>query len=221
MKQDYGHGLLAWGCRCRLLRVAYGAEALQMTIEIPLFQALKGVKALGLPPGIPGSGKDFEDFVVKQLYQALRQQGGLHIYPPRHTLRQATYSGVAHQFDIVVREDKLTSIECKFRKRIGIDDLFAFLGKLKDYRQPPCGIFVTTAQNVNDDALCYAIAHHISIVCSSLAPVEYMMQQVRGDTDLARRLVGLQTSLQAENVPRHVLVQWQNEYRRFIAEGYC
>ena len=191
-----------------------------MTLEVVLFQAVAAVKALQLPAGTPRSGTEFEDFMVKQLHQALRQQGALYVYPPRYTLSQATYSGIAHQFDIIVREDQLAAIECKFRKRTGIDDLFAFLGKLVDYREPPRGIFVTTAENVNDDSFCYAIAHRISIVCSSLAPVEYMVHRVKSNTDLARRLGSLHTRLQEENVPKRVLVQWQNEYRRFMDEGY-
>lgn len=192
-----------------------------MVLESVLLQGLKDVTVLELPRGTPSSGKRFEDFMVQQLYQALRQRGGLHVYQPRYTLAQPTHSGVAHQFDIVVRETQLTAIECKFRKRTGIDDLFAFLGKLKDYRDPPRGIFVTAAERVHDDSFCYAIAHRISIVCSSLPPVEYMMQRVKSNTDLARRLASLHVRLQAENVPRHVLIQWQNEYRRFAAEGYC
>ncbi len=114
-------------------------------IEIVLFQALKNVKALELPPGTPSSGKKFEDFMVQQLYQTLQQQGKLRIFPPRYTLREATYSGVAHQIDIVIRQSKLIAIECKFRKGTNIGELFAFVGKLIDYREPPRGIFVTTA----------------------------------------------------------------------------
>jgi len=191
-----------------------------MTVEIVLFQALRDVKALELPPGIPSSGKKFEDFMVRQLYQPLRQQGALCVFPPRYTLRQATCSGLAHQFDIVVRQSELTAIECKFRKRIGIDDLFAFVGKLKDYRTPPRGIFVTTAENVNNNVFCYAIAHRISIVCFSLPPVQYMVQRVKDNTDLARRLASLQTRLRGEPAPNHLLVEWQNTYKRFTVEGY-
>lgn len=191
-----------------------------MTLEVVLFQALREVSALDLPSGVPSSGTKFEDFMVQQLYQFLRSRGGRSVYPPRHTLRQPTHSGVVHQYDIVVRESRLIAIECKFRKRTGIDHLFAFLGKLKDYRDPPRGIFVTTAQTVNDDSYCYAMAHRITLICSCLAPVEYMIHQVRRDTDLARRLRSLQVHLQAPAVPSHVLVQWQNEHRRFLAEGY-
>jgi len=192
-----------------------------MTIEIVLFQALKDVKALELPPGIPGSGKKFEDFMVQQLHQTLQQQGTLHIFPPRYTLREATYSGVAHQFDIVIRQSKLTAIECKFRKRTNIGELFAFVGKLIDYREPPRGIFVTAAENVNNDVFCYAIAHRILVVCSRLPPVQYMIQRVKKDTDLGRRLASLQTRLRGENAPHYLLVEWQNAYRRFTVEGYC
>lgn len=191
-----------------------------MALETLLFQALVHIGDLQLPQGTPSSGTKFEDFMVKQLHQALRQRGGFHVYPPRHTLTQGTYSGVAHQFDIVVREHQLAAIECKFRKRTGIDDLFAFAGKLIDYREPLRGVFVTTAQDVNDDCHCYAIARGIAIVCTSLPPVEYMRQCVKSGTDLARRLGILHTCLQQENVPRRVLVQWHNEYRRFTHEGY-
>jgi hypothetical protein len=191
-----------------------------MTIEIVLFQALKNVEALELPPGIPSSGKRFEDFMVQQLYQMLQQQVALHIFPPRYTLREPTCSGLAHQFDVVIRQSELTAIECKFRKRSGIGELFAFVGKLIDYREPPRGIFVTTADNVNDDVFCYAIAHRISIVCSSLPPVEHMIQRVKKNTDLARRLMSLQTRLRGEYAPNRLLVEWQNAYSRFKEEGY-
>jgi hypothetical protein len=191
-----------------------------MALEIILFQALEDATRLDLPPSVSSSGKKFEDFMFKQLYQAVRQHGASDVYPPRYTLQQSTHSGVVHQFDIVVRELRLTAVECKFRKRIGIDALFAFVGKLIDYREPPHGIFVTIAENLNDDCFCYAMAHRISIVCPSLPPVEYMMQCVKSGTDLARRLAGLLTHRQNVNNPRHVLIQWQNEYRRFVAEGY-
>ena len=190
-----------------------------MALETVLFQALDDVKTLRLRPGIPSSGKKFEDFMFKQLYQAVRQHGASDVYPPRYTLRQATSSGIFHQFDLLVRGDELTAVECKFRKKVGIDALFAFVGKLLDYREPPKGIFVTTAE-LNEDSFCYALAHHISIVCLSLPPVEYMMQYVKSDTDLARRLANLLSHVQHVNVPRHVLIQWQNEYRRFVTEGY-
>ena len=191
-----------------------------MTIETVLFQALKDVKALGLPPGLPSSGKQFEDFMVQQLYQKLQQQGTLRIFPPRYTLREATFSGVAHQFDIVIRQSDLTVIECKFRMRATISELFAFIGKLIDYREGPYGVFVTTAEDVNNDARCYAIAHRIPIICSSLPPVEHMIQRVKKNTDLARRLESLQTRLRSNNAPNHLLVEWQNAYSRFTAEGY-
>ena len=191
-----------------------------MTIEIVLFQALEDVKDLELPPGTPSSGSKFEDFMVQQLYQMLQQQGTLHIFPPRYTLREPTYSGLAHQFDVIIRQSELIAIECKFRKKTGIDSLFAFFGKLKDYREPPRGIFVTTAENVNDNVFYYAIAHCISIVCSSLPPVQYMIQRVKKNTDLARRLASLQTRLRGENAPNRLLVEWQNACGRFMVEGY-
>lgn len=191
-----------------------------MAIEIVLFQALKDVRALELPPGIPSSGKKFEDFMVQQLYQELQQQGTLRIFPPRYTLHEATYSGVAHQFDIVIRQSELIAIECRFRKRTKIDELFAFVGKLIDYRDPPRGIFVTTAENVNDNVFCYAIAHRKSIVCSSLPPVEYMIQRVKKNTELAHCLARLQTRLRGKTAPNHLLVEWQNAYSRFTVEGY-
>jgi len=192
-----------------------------MTIETVLFQALEYVKALELPSGIPSSGKKFEDFMVQQLHQTLRQEGTLQVFPPRYTLREVTYSGVFHQFDIIVRQSQLIAIECKFRKTTNIGELFAFVGKRIDYREPPRGIFVATTENINSDVFYYAIAHRILIVCSSLPPVEYMIQRVKKDTDLARRLAGLQTSLRGDNAPNRLLVEWQNAYRRFTMEGYC
>ena len=191
-----------------------------MTIEIVLFQARKNVEALELPPGISSSGKRFEDFMVQQLYQMLQQQVALHIFPPRHTLREPTYSGLAHQFDVVIRQNELTAIECKFRKKTSISELFAFVGKLIDYRKRPRGVFVTTAEKINNDVFCYAIAHRILIVCSSLPPVQYMIQRVKKNTDLGRRLASLQTRLRGEHAPNRLLVEWQNAYRRFTVEGY-
>jgi len=191
-----------------------------MKLEVILFQALIEVMTLELPPGIPSSGKKFEDYIFQQLYLALRQASGQSVLPPRYTLLEATYSGVAHQFDVVVREEKLVAIECKFRKGTGIDDLFAFLGKLVDYRTSPRGIFLTTAQRICDEVYCYAIAHHISIVSPSLAPVDYMIQRVKSDTDLSRRLLNLREHLQSRSGPKQALIQWQNEHRRFKAEGY-
>ena len=99
-----------------------------MTIKVALFQALKDKALDKLSPGIPSSGNKFEDFMVQQLYHKLQQQGTLRIFPPRYTLHEATHSGLAHQFDIVIRQDKLTTIECKFRGKTGIDNLFAFVG---------------------------------------------------------------------------------------------
>jgi hypothetical protein len=191
-----------------------------MTIEIVLFQALEDIKALELPPGISSSGKKFEDFMVQQLHETLRQQGMVRVFPPRYTLHEPTYSGLAHQFDIVIRETTLTVIECKFRKRTNIAELFAFVGKLRDYRELPRAIFVTTAGNVHDEVFRYAIAHHIPVVCSCLPPVEYMIHRVKKSTDLARRLTRLQIRLRGENAPSHVLIEWQNAYRRFTTEGY-
>ena len=192
-----------------------------MTVESVLFQALKDVKALELPPSIPGSGKKFEDFMVRQLYQNLQQQGAPRIFPPRYTLHEPSYSGLAHQFDIVIRQGELTAIECKFRKKASIADLFAFVGKLLDYRRPPRGIFVTTAEKVNKEVFYYGIAHRISIVCPSLPPVDYMIQRVKEDTDLGRRLARLRTRLRGDSAPNHVFLEWQNGYGRFAMEGYC
>jgi len=191
-----------------------------MKAEGVLFLALSETMSLELPPGVSSSGTKFEDYVFQRLYVALRQTGGPGVFPPRYTLREATHSGVAHQFDIVLREESLTTIECKFRRGTGIDDLFAFLGKLVDYRERPRGIFLTTAQSICNEVFCYAIAHHISVVSPSLAPVDYMMQRVKRDTDLFRRLQTLQLHFHDQSVPKQALIQWQNEYRRFKTEGY-
>jgi hypothetical protein len=191
-----------------------------MAVETVLFQALEEAKSLKLPPGIASSGKKFEDFMFKQLYHAVRQHGAVDVYPPRYTLRQPSFSGVLHQFDIVVQGPEQIAVECKFRKRTGIDTLFAFLGKLIDYRQPPKGIFVTTAEKMNDGLFCYAIAHRISVVCPFLPPVEYMLQCVKSGTDLTHRLGCLAANLKDAQRPKHVLIQWKNEYRRFVSEGY-
>jgi hypothetical protein len=126
-----------------------------------------------------------------------------------------------HPFDIVIRQNELVVIECKFRKGMTISELFAFVGKRMDYRKPPHGIFVTTAEHVNNDILCYAIGHHISIICYRLPPVEYMIQKVKKDTDLAHRLASLQDRLRGNSAPNHLLIEWQNACRRFVADGYC
>jgi len=159
--------------------------------------------------------------MVQQIYQMVQQTGQLRVFPPRYTLREPTRSGAAHQFDIVLRHNQLTTaIECKFRKKTGIDELFGYKGKLTDYKRPPRAIFVTTSEIIPDDVFCYAIAHEISVVCFLLPPVGYMLQQVRLDTDLARRIGNLQTRMKGDNTPGHVLVEWQNAFRRFAAEGY-
>jgi hypothetical protein len=189
-------------------------------IEIVLFQALQDVKNLELPPGISGSGTKFEDYMVQQLYLRLHQQGVFAVFPPRYTLREATYSGIAHQFDVVIRQSELIAVECKFREAARIDELFAFRGKLIDYRKPPRGIFMTTAKHVNDHVFWYAISHHILIVSLFLPPVEYMIYRVKNNTDFARHLASLQARLREENTPQHLLVEWKNDHTRFVQEGY-
>src|SRR5207244_9640744 len=99
-----------------------------------------------------------------------------------------TFSGVYHQFDIWIRDDEHVAVECKFRGKAGIDQVFAFCGKLIDYRKRPQAVFLTTADRVGDEVFCYAIAHRISLISTSLAPVEYMLQQVKQETDMVGRL---------------------------------
>jgi hypothetical protein len=180
------------------------------------------VWTLELPVGIPSSGKQFEDYVVKQLYTSLLQlQGGYRVFPPRHTLREATFSGVHHQFDIVIaQQEALVSVECKFRGGAHIDQLFATEGKLVDYCKRPYGIFVTTAPHINDEIYYYALAHHIQIICSALPPVEYLLHCVKSETDLAYRLANLQSRIKNGIDPRYVLIEWRNAYQRFRDEGY-
>ncbi len=160
--------------------------------------------------------------MVQQLYQNLQRYGMLRIFRPRYTLHEPTRSGVAHQFDIVIRaeNEKLIGIECKFRGKTGIADLFAFVGKLIDYRERPYGVFVTTASHVNDEVFYYAIAHRISIICKMLLPVEYMKQKVKKGTDLAQRIERLQVRLRDDNQPQYLLIEWRNACNRFTAEGY-
>lgn len=167
-----------------------------MTVDIVLFQAIANVQVLQLPPGTPSSGTKFENFMVQQLYQTLRQQRASSIYPPRYTLHEPTCSGVSHQFDLVIRENDLTTVECKFEGRISIAELFAYLGKLVDYRSVPRGIFVTVARDINDEIWHYAIAHRILIVSPLLPPVPYMIKQVKSSSDLSNRLVQLQSRLE-------------------------
>lgn len=193
-----------------------------MSIEVILYQSLQSVRTLDLPVGIPSSGKQFEDYVVKQLYTSLLQlQGGYRVFPPRHTLREATFSGVYHQFDIVIaQQDDLVTIECKFRGGANIDQLFATQGKLVDYCKQPHGIFITTAAHVNDDIYYYALAHHIQLICPLLPPVEHMLWRIKKGTDLEYRLENLQSRIKNGCEPQHILIEWRNAYQRFCAEGY-
>ena len=193
-----------------------------MSIEVVLYQALRAVGSLELPAGVPSSGKLFEDYVVKQLHTSLLQlHGGYRVFPPRHTLREATFSGVYHQFDIVVAlQEELITVECKFRGGAHIDQLFATQGKLVDYCKRPHGIFITTASHVNDGMYYYSLAHHIQLICPSLPPVEYMLWCVNKGTDLEYRLVNLQSRMKNGIESRHVLVEWRNAYQRFQADGY-
>jgi len=43
-----------------------------MSIQAILYQSLQTVDSLNLPSGEAASGKKFEDYVVKQLYQQLQ-----------------------------------------------------------------------------------------------------------------------------------------------------
>ena len=192
-----------------------------MSIAVVLFQSLRDVHTLALPHGISASGKQFEDYIVKQLYEKLVQTGEYRVFPPRHTLRTPTLSGAFHQFDIVVtQQDELFAVECKFRGSAHIDQLFATQGKLIDYRVRPLGFFVTTAQGVNDEMYWYALAHRIQIVCTPLPPVEYMLGCVKKDVSTARRLEQLRIRLNDGTEPKKVLIEWKNEFMRFKDEGY-
>ena len=192
-----------------------------MTIAVVLYRSLRAVHALALPPGISTSGKKFEDFIVKQLYEKLVQTGEYEVFQPRYTLRTPSLSGAFHQFDIVVNQQgKLFAIECKFRGSAHIDQLFATQGKLIDYCQRPRGFFVTSAHGVNDEMHWYALAHRIQLICTSLPPVQYMLSCVKNDTPIARRLEQLQMRLNDGTEPKKVLIEWKNEYMRFNDEGY-
>jgi hypothetical protein len=160
--------------------------------------------------------------MVMQLHRKLQQQAEFRVFPPRHTLREATFSGFFHQFDIVVAEqEELVAVECKFRSSAHIDQLFAAVGKLVDYYKRPRGVFVTTAHDVNDEMYCYALAHQISLISPLLPPVEYMLECVREGADLARRLEIVKDRMREGALPRHVLVEWKNNHMRFQDEGYC
>ena len=193
-----------------------------MCIEVVLYQSLRAVGSLELPPGVSSSGKQFEDYVVKQLYTSLLElQGGYRVFLPRYTLRESTFSGVYHQFDIVVvQQEELVTIECKFRGGAHIDQLFATHGKLVDYCKSPHGIFITTATHVNDEMYYYSLAHQIQLICPSLPPVEYMLCYVHKGTDLEYRLENLKSRMKNGIDPRPLLVEWRNAYRRFQADGY-
>lgn len=192
-----------------------------MSIAVVLYRSLREVHTLALPPGISASGKQFEDYIVKQLYEKLVQTGEYRVFPPRHTLRTPSLSGTFHQFDIVVaQQDELSAVECKFRGSAHIDQLFATQGKLIDYCQRPRGFFVTSAQGVNNEMHWYALAHRIQIICTSLPPVQYMLDCVKKDTSTAHRLEQLQTRLNDGTEPKKTLIEWKNEYMRFKDEGY-
>ncbi len=136
-----------------------------MKTVVVLYKALQTVGSLDLPAGESASGAKFEDYMVRQLYEKLRQQTEFRVFPPRYTLHEATFSGCHHQFDIVVAEqDEFVAIECKFRRGAHIDQLFATEGKLVDYRKRPRGVFVTTARSVNDEMYCYALAHQLLLI---------------------------------------------------------
>ena len=192
-----------------------------LSISIVLYQALKEVNFLALPPGISASGKKFEDYNVKRLYEKLVQTGEYRVFPPRHTLHIPTLSGAFHQFDIVVsKQDELSTVECKFRGSAHIDQLFATKGKLIDYRQMLRSFFITSADTVNDVMHCYALAHKIHIICNSLPPVEYMLNCVNKNVPIARRLQHLQIRMNDGIEPNKILIEWKNEYMRFRDEGY-
>ncbi len=192
-----------------------------MNLEFVIYKSLQHVQSLNFPVGEAASGKKFEDHVVMQLWQELKQQREIRVFPPRHTLGEATFSGVHHQFDIVVsKQDQLVAIECKFRGNAHIDQLFATCGKLIDYCKRPLGIFVTTASCVNEEIYYYALAHHILIICNLLPPVEYMLHCVKKETDLANRLQILQGRMKDDIAPKNILTEWKNAYTRFQDEGY-
>lgn len=192
-----------------------------MSIQAILYQSLRTVESLDLPAGEAASGKKFEDYVVKQLYQQLQRQSEDRVFPPRHTLRLPTFSGAFHQFDIVIAQPKETvAVECKFRGSAHIDQLFATHGKLVDYRLRPHGVFVTTARGVNDEIYCYALAHRIQIICSLLPPVEYMFECAKKGTSVAYMLEDLQQRIEDNLEPKSLLIEWRHSYDRFQAEGY-
>jgi len=159
--------------------------------------------------------------MVKQLHVRLSQaQDSYRVFPPRHTLREETFSGVYHQFDIVIaQQNDLITLECKFRDSAHIDQLFATQGKLIDYKRQPRGIFITTARHVNDEIYYYALAHHIRVISTLLPPVEYMLRRVKKGTDLEYRLESLQSRINSID-PHRVLVEWKNAVQRFVADGY-
>jgi hypothetical protein len=68
-----------------------------MSIQAILYQSLQTVESLNLPAGEAASGKKFEDYVVKQLYQQLLQRSENRVFAPRHTLHEPTFSGVFHR----------------------------------------------------------------------------------------------------------------------------
>ena len=132
------------------------------------YQSLQTVESLNLPAGEAASGKKFEDYVVKQLYQQLLRRSEDRVFTPRHTLHEPTFSGVFHQFDIVIaRPNETVAVECKFRGGAHIDQLFATHGKLVDYRLRPHGVFVTTVvvSMTRYTVMLWLIAFRLSVCC--------------------------------------------------------
>ena len=66
----------------------------------------------------------------------------------------------------------------------------------------------------------YAMAQKIKLICPSLPTVEYMLHHVKDGSYLADRLEKLRDRIDNGIEPHNVLIEWKNDYQRFLADGY-
>src|SRR2546423_859516 len=98
-----------------------------------LFALAVEVAGTVLPTGSSAAsiaGHKFEDAAAQIAYEALVRVG-VAPYPPRHTLRLPTLSGLTQQFDVVAHKgSRYFIVELKRRTHSEIEQLYAFVAKL-------------------------------------------------------------------------------------------
>jgi hypothetical protein len=160
--------------------------------------------------GKPGLGEPrvragfaLEEMVSQKAYECIRGYPGIAVLPPRSTLNYPTVSGLAHQFDVVMRESNtFYVIECKRRGIASIDQIFSFNAKILDYAFKDSfnknfsikGVFLSTAK-LTDNARKYALAHGIIPIDPSLPPIQFMIDRVKEEDTLYQELVGFKRVL--------------------------